>query len=98
MKVLNTNQFINERLKVKPVTNAELDVAQKKYEKYKYYKYFPKTSKQLQKLIQKRIEKEGPYCDLNDICTEKITDMSYLFAFLKARRSMETYPVGMCQM
>lgn len=30
MKILNTNQYISERVKVKPVTNAELDIVQKK--------------------------------------------------------------------
>ena len=29
MKILNTNQYISERVKVKPVTNAELDIVQK---------------------------------------------------------------------
>lgn len=30
MKLLNTTQFINERVKVKPITNAELDAARKR--------------------------------------------------------------------
>lgn len=31
MKILNTNNFISERIKVQPITNLELDAAQNKY-------------------------------------------------------------------
>ena len=43
------------------------------------YKYFPKTKKELQTIINKRIEQEGNKVDLNDIDVSNITDMSYLF-------------------
>ena len=43
------------------------------------YKYFPKTKKELQDIIDKRIKEEGNEVDLNDIDVSKITDMSYLF-------------------
>ena len=43
------------------------------------YNYFPETKKELQDIIKKRIEQEGPEVDLNDIDVSNITDMSYLF-------------------
>ena len=43
------------------------------------YKYFPKTKKDLQDIIEKRIKKEGNEVDLNDIDVSNITDMSSLF-------------------
>ena len=39
----------------------------------------PKTKEQLKQLIENRIKKEGPKCNLNDIDVSAITDMSYLF-------------------
>ena len=39
----------------------------------------PKDKKELREIILQRIKDEGPNCDLNDIDTSKITDMSYLF-------------------
>ena len=41
--------------------------------------YKPKTKEELMDIISKRIKKEGHYCNLNDIDTSLITDMSYLF-------------------
>ena len=43
------------------------------------YFYQPKDKKELESIIQNRISKEGPDCDLNDIDTSNITDMSFLF-------------------
>ena len=43
------------------------------------YKYFPKTKKELQDIITRRIEQEGNEVDLNDIDVSNITDMSGLF-------------------
>ena len=43
------------------------------------YNYHPKTKEELKDIINKRIESEGNECDLNDIDTSNITDMSYLF-------------------
>ena len=44
-----------------------------------FYSCQPKTKKELIDIIEYRISKEGPNCDLNDIDVSKITDMSYLF-------------------
>ena len=43
------------------------------------YSCQPNTKKELIDIIEDRISKEGPNCDLNDIDVSKITDMSYLF-------------------
>ena len=45
------------------------------------YNYHPKTKKELQEIIKQRIEAEGNECNLNDIDTSKITDMSKLFEY-----------------
>ena len=43
------------------------------------YSCQPKTKEELEKIIEERISKEGPNCDLNDIDVSLIDDMSYLF-------------------
>ena len=43
------------------------------------YNYHPKTKDELENIIKQRIESEGNKCDLNDIDTSNITDMSWLF-------------------
>ena len=43
------------------------------------YSCQPKTKEELMSIIVKRIKNEGPKCDLNDIDTSLINDMSYLF-------------------
>ena len=43
------------------------------------YNYHPKTKDELKDIIKRRIESEGNECDLNDIDTSNITDMSGLF-------------------
>ena len=43
------------------------------------YNYHPKTKDELKDIIKQRIESEGNECDLNDIDTSNITDMSNLF-------------------
>jgi len=74
MRILNINQFISERMKIVPISNDELDKV-----KVITYNYYPKTKDELLSIIGKRIEKEGTECDLNDIDTSKIIDMSELF-------------------
>ena len=43
------------------------------------YNYHPKTRDELEDIINQRIKSEGNECDLNDIDTSNITDMSFLF-------------------
>ena len=43
------------------------------------YSCQPKTKKELRQIIKGRISIEGPNCDLNDIDTSLMTDMSFLF-------------------
>ena len=43
------------------------------------YNYYPKTKDELEDIINKRIKSEGNECNLNDIDTSNITDMSSLF-------------------
>ena len=43
------------------------------------YSCQPTTNDELEQIIKDRISKEGHNCDLNDIDTSLITDMSYLF-------------------
>ena len=45
------------------------------------YNYHPKTKDKLKYIINKRIKSEGNECNLNDIDTSYITDMSNLFAY-----------------
>ena len=45
------------------------------------YNYYPKTKDELKDIIDQRIESEGNECNLNDIDTSNITDMSYLFEY-----------------
>jgi len=77
MKILNTQDFISERTKIKPVTNNEFEDL---YGKYGKCRYFPKTKEELRHIIAERMEKEGNECDLNDIYTGNVTDMSWLFS------------------
>ena len=45
------------------------------------YNYHPKTKDELKDIIKQKIESEGNECNLNDIDTSNITDMSNLFAY-----------------
>ena len=45
------------------------------------YNYYPKTKDELEDIIKRRIKSEGNECDLNDIDTSNITDMSHLFRY-----------------
>ena len=45
------------------------------------YNYHPKTRDELKDIIDQRIESEGNKCDLNDIDTSNIIDMSDLFEY-----------------
>ena len=45
------------------------------------YNYHPKTKDELADIIKRKIESEGNDCNLNDIDTSNITDMSSLFEY-----------------
>ena len=45
------------------------------------YNYYPETKDELQDIIKQIIKSEGNECDLNDINTSNITDMSKLFVY-----------------
>ena len=64
--------------------NQELERTQmikigKNISSFSTYSYKPESLKELKKIIIDRISKDGHKCDLNDIDTSLITDMSYLF-------------------
>ena len=66
MKTLK--QHIDEALKIG-----------KNLSEWSSYSCQPNTKGELKEIIKDRISKEGPNCDLNDIDTSLITDMSDLF-------------------
>ena len=68
MKTLTTH--INEALKIG-----------KNLSKFSAYSCRPKNKEELRDIIKSRIDKEFYWCDLNDIDTSLITDMSSLFAY-----------------
>ena len=76
MKILNLTKFLSERMKIIPISNNELGKINGKL-----YNYYPKDKRELMSIIDKRIKEEGNECDLNDIDTSKITDMSRLFYY-----------------
>ena len=45
------------------------------------YNYHPETKDELKAIIKQKIESKGNECNLNDIDTSNITDMSFLFAY-----------------
>ena len=51
----------------------------KNLEKFSTYSYRPASKKELISVIKSRMYAEGSECDLNDIDTSLITDMSWLF-------------------
>ena len=64
MKTLQ--QFITEKILI----NKNSKIA---------YNYYPKTKDELEDIIKQKIESEGNECNLNDIYTGNITNMSSLF-------------------
>ena len=58
------------------------------------YNYHPKTKDELKDIIDKRIESEGNECDLNDIDTSNITDMSNLFAYSEFNGDISKWDVS----
>lgn len=71
MRILGTQQFINEKLDIKPLSKKGLM-------SYKT-SYHPKNIDELKSIVKQRIEEEGNSCNLNDIDVSRITSMSGLF-------------------
>ena len=49
--------------------------------KFSAYSCQPRTKKELQDIIKERISNDGPKCNLNDIDTSLMPDMSSMFAY-----------------
>ena len=58
------------------------------------YNYYPKTKEELKDIINKRIESEGNDCNLNDIDTSNITDMSDLFEYSDFNGNISNWDVS----
>ena len=58
------------------------------------YNYYPKTKDELEDIIKQKIESEGNDCNLNDIDTSNITDMSGLFAYSKFNVNISKWNVS----
>ena len=81
MKTLASH--INEALKIG-----------KNLSRFSAYSCQPKTKEELKSIIDDRIEKEGFSCDLDDIDTSLITDMSELFADSKFNGDISKWNVS----
>ena len=60
---------------IKIYINEKLHITTKSH----IYTCYPKTRKELQEIIIKRIEEDGPDCNLNDIDVSQVEDMRALF-------------------
>ena len=60
----------------------------------KIYNYHPKTKDELKDIIKQRIESEGNDCNLNDIDTSNITDMSKLFEYSEFNGNISNWNVS----
>ena len=58
------------------------------------YNYHPKTKDELKDIIKQRIESEGNECNLNDIDTSNITDMSNLFEYSDFNGNISNWDVS----
>ena len=58
------------------------------------FKLFPKNKKQLVTIINKQLGKFGPNCDLTDIDTSRITDMSNLFKYSNFNGDISNWDVS----
>ena len=86
MKILNANEYINERLDIKPITKTMLSGMRR-------YKYYPKTKKELESLIRERVSNEGANCDLNDIDVSKLTSLNAVFYNVKFNGDISLWDV-----
>ena len=78
MRVLDFSGFIGEKIKIVPLSDDDFEKISVDLD----YRYYPETKKELQSIIKKRIREEGSGCNLNDINTSAITDMSNLFEYM----------------
>ena len=81
MKTLK--QHINEALKIG-----------NNLSEWSAYSCKPKTNVELKEIIEERISKEGQECDLNDIDTSLIDNMSYLFAYSRFNGDISRWNVS----
>ena len=58
------------------------------------YNYHPKTKDELKDIINQKIESGGNECDLNDIDTSYIIDMSFLFSDSKFNGDISKWNVS----
>ena len=58
------------------------------------YNYHPETKDELKDIIKQKIESEGNECNLNDIDTSNITDMSYLFEYSDFNGNISNWDVS----
>ena len=66
----------------------------KNLSKFSTYSCRPADKNELKEIIKKRIKKSGPDCDLNDIDTSLITDMSELFSDSKFNGDISKWDVS----
>ena len=66
----------------------------KNISEFSMYSCQPKTKKELVEIIEDRISKEGPKCDLNDIDVSLIDNMSYLFYWIKFNGDISRWNVS----
>ena len=62
--------------------------------KFSAYSCKPKTKEELKFIINDRVNKEGINCNLNDIDTSLITDMSGLFSDLRFNGDISNWDVS----
>ena len=61
---------------------------------FSVYSCQPKTKKELEQIVEDRINKEGFNCDLNDIDVSLIDNMSYLFYWIKFNGDISRWNVS----
>ena len=66
----------------------------KNISEFSIYLCQPKTKYELVEIIEHRISKEGPNCDLNDIDVSLIMDMSWLFYYSKFNGDISNWNVS----
>ena len=58
------------------------------------YSCQPKTKKELKEIINERISKDGKHCNLNDIDTSLITNMSWMFSWTEFNGNISNWDVS----